>query len=67
MALSLDVTLSGPRSYEGKPETFPWVNALGRTNLGVGDIHQTCPALWKSWAALLALLQVFIVLHALSV
>jgi hypothetical protein len=35
--------------------------------VGVGDIHQTCTALWKSWAALLALLQVFIVLHALSV
>jgi adenosylcobinamide-phosphate synthase len=67
MALSLDVALSGPRSYDGKPETFPWVNAPGRTALGVGDIHQTCTALWKSWAALLALLQVFIVLHALSV
>ena len=48
MALSLDVALSGPRSYDGK-------------------IHQTCTALWKSWAAMLALLQVFIVLHALSV
>ena len=67
MALSLDVALSGPRSYDGKPENFPWVNAPGRTALGVGDIHQTCTALWKSWAALLALLQVFIVLHALSV
>ena len=67
MALSLDVALSGPRSYDGKLEAFPWVNAPGRTALGVGDIHQTCTALWKSWAALLALLQVFIVLHALSV
>ena len=67
MALSLDVALSGPRSYDGKLETFPWVNAPGRTALGVGDIHQTCTALWKSWAAMLALLQVFIVLHALSV
>ena len=67
MALSMDVALSGPRSYDGKPETFPLVNAPGRTALGVGDIHQTCTALWKSWAALLALLQVFIVLHALSV
>ena len=67
MALSLDVALSGPRSYDGKLEAFPWVNAPGRTALGVGDIHQTCTALWKSWAAMLALLQVFIVLHALSV
>ena len=67
MALSRDVALSGPGSYDGKLEAFPWVNAPGRTALGVGDIHQTCTALWKSWAAMLALLQVFIVLHALSV
>ena len=67
MALSLDVALSGPRSYGGQLETFAWVNASGRTALGVGDIHQTCAALWKSWAAMLALLQGLVIVHALLV
>ena len=67
MALSLDVALSGPRSYDSQLETFAWVNASGRTALGVSDIHQTCAALWKSWAAMLALLQGLVIMHALLV
>ena len=67
MALTLDVALSGPRAYEGRMESFPWVNRDGRKTLEISDIHQACATLWKTWAGLLALLQIVILLLALPV
>ncbi|GIT89827.1 cobalamin biosynthesis protein CobD [Jannaschia pagri] len=54
----LDVALSGPRSYDGRLQEFPWVNPTGRREAGPDDIDRACTALWKTWAAALALVLV---------
>ncbi len=54
MAVVLGVALSGPRSYNGEMRPFPWVHAEGRRDPGPAEIEATCAALWRAWAAMLA-------------
>lgn len=49
MAPALDVSLSGPRSYDGAREEFPWVNPEGRKDAGPDDVDGTIGLLWKAW------------------
>ncbi|WP_371154904.1 adenosylcobinamide-phosphate synthase CbiB [Jannaschia sp. 2305UL9-9] len=51
----LDVALSGPRSYDGEMQEFPWVNPNGRRDAGPDDIDRACKVLWRTWAGALAL------------
>ncbi len=39
MAGALNIALSGPRSYHGKPSNDEWVNEAGRRHLTQGDIR----------------------------
>lgn len=55
IAPALDVALSGPRSYGGVVEGFPWVHPDGRHSAGPGDIDASVAVLWKAWGAALAL------------
>ncbi len=55
MAVALDVSLSGPRSYHGEKRDFPWVWPEGRDDIGPDQIDAACSALWRAWAALLAI------------
>ena len=55
MARVLGVALSGPRSYDGVLQSFPFVNASGRKEIGSSDIDASISALWRVWAALLGL------------
>jgi adenosylcobinamide-phosphate synthase len=55
MAVVLDTALSGPRSYHGQRRDYPWVWPEGRRDIGPADIDRCVSALWRSWAALLAL------------
>lgn len=55
MAVALDVSLSGPRSYHGEKRDFPWVWPEGRDDIGPDQIDAACSALWRAWAALLGI------------
>jgi adenosylcobinamide-phosphate synthase len=50
MAPALGVSLSGPRSYDGAHEDFPWVNPDGRKDAGPDDVDRAIGLLWKVWA-----------------
>ncbi len=54
LAPVLNVALSGPRSYNGVRKTYPWVWPEGRRDPGADDIEAAADALWRVWAALLA-------------
>lgn len=54
MAASLEVSLAGPRSYDGETSEFPFVYPEGRRALGPDDIDLAASALWRAWALLLA-------------
>lgn len=54
LAPVLNVALSGPRSYNGIRKDFPWVWPEGRRDPGPDDIDAAADALWRIWAALLA-------------
>jgi adenosylcobinamide-phosphate synthase len=56
MAYALNISLAGPRSYDGKEQTFPWVNEAGRKSLDRNDITTTVHVLWMAWGAALCLL-----------
>ena len=53
MAVVLDLSLSGPRSYGGVMTAFPFVFPEGRRNAGPGDIDASVAVLWRSWAGFL--------------
>ncbi|MCF2871800.1 adenosylcobinamide-phosphate synthase CbiB [Octadecabacter sp. G9-8] len=55
MAPALDVSLSGPRSYDGVIEDFDWVHPDGRKDAGADDIDASVAMLWKAWVLGLAL------------
>ena len=55
MAHGLDIALSGPRSYDGVMQPYPFVNAEGERTLGPDDIDRTVRTLWRTWALTLAL------------
>ena len=54
LAPVLNVALSGPRSYNGLRKDYPWVWPEGRRDPGPDDIDAAADALWRVWAALLA-------------
>jgi len=54
MAVILGIALSGPRSYHGEMRDFPWVHSEGRRDPGPAEIEAACDALWRAWAAMLA-------------
>ncbi len=49
MAHGLDIALSGPRSYEGKMQDFPYVNHDGARDLTPCDIDRAVTVLWRTW------------------
>lgn len=55
MARALNTAIAGPRAYDGEMRDFPFVNERGRKTLGPDDIDAACRALWRTWAAFLAL------------
>ena len=55
MAYALEIRLSGPRSYEGQMQKFPWVNPIGRKNIGPSEIDNAIRILWATWVGVLAL------------
>jgi adenosylcobinamide-phosphate synthase len=62
MAASLNVALSGPRSYDGQMRDFPFVHPEGDRAPGPEAIDAACRALWRAWAMMLALVAVVAVL-----
>ena len=56
LAYSLGIALSGPRSYDGTMQNFPFVNPDGLKATGPDEIDSACGALWKCWLALVVLL-----------
>ena len=55
LAPVLNVSLAGPRSYNGVMTDYPWVWPEGRRDPGADDIDAACAALWRTWAGMLAL------------
>ena len=53
MAVVLDLSLSGPRSYDGVMTDFPYVYPEGRRDAGPTDIDASVAVLWRSWAGFL--------------
>ena len=53
LAPILGLALAGPRSYDGRMQDFPWVNAGGRRTTNSADIDAACAALWRSWGLVL--------------
>ncbi|WP_373636502.1 adenosylcobinamide-phosphate synthase CbiB [Yoonia sp. BS5-3] len=50
MAHGIDVALSGPRSYDGQTQDYPFVNPEGQHQLTLDHIDQSVAVLWRSWA-----------------
>jgi len=65
MAYGQDIALSGPRSYDGALQDYPFANAKGTRLLGPDDIDRTVTVLWKTWVLTLALAFAGAVLAAL--
>jgi adenosylcobinamide-phosphate synthase len=55
MAVVLNVALSGPRSYEGRVQDFPFVYPEGSSDPGPDQIEASVGVLWRVWIGLLAL------------
>ena len=49
MAGTLDIALSGPRTYEGVQTDDPFVNVAGRHEIALQDIDRAIQVLWKAW------------------
>jgi len=64
MALVLDISLAGPRSYDGQLQDFPFVHPKGRKDAGPDDIDAAVTVLWRVWAVTLA---AAIILSAITV
>lgn len=62
MAPALGIALSGPRSYDGTLQEFPWVHAAGRKAASPGDIDHAVQILWKAWGVAAALIVVIALL-----
>jgi len=50
MAGALDISLAGPRSYDGKLSEDLYVNHYGRRVLNAADIRGAVSILWRAWA-----------------
>ncbi len=62
MAGVLGVALSGPRSYDGEMQAFPFVNPEGARAIGAGEIEQAAAMLWRVWAMGLGLVVICAIL-----
>lgn len=51
-ARALGVALSGPRSYDGQMQAFPFVHPDGAHDIGAADIDRATGLLWRVWAVL---------------
>lgn len=51
-ARALDVALSGPRSYDGQMQDYPYVHPTGAGNIGPTEIDRAVGLLWRVWLAL---------------
>jgi len=49
MAVSLNVSLSGPRVYNGLNEDHPFVHPDGQRSIGSDDIMRSVAVLWRVW------------------
>ena len=58
MAVTLNTALSGPRSYDGKMQDFPWVWPEGTHTPGPDQIDAACSALWRAWGLMLLIVAV---------
>ena len=65
MAHALGISLSGPRSYSGKMQDFPWVNAYGRKEIGPIDIEKSVRTLWITWSGILVIVVISALLSAI--
>ena len=65
MAHALGISLSGPRSYSGKMQDFPWVNAYGRKEIGPIDIENSVRTLWTTWSGILVIVVISALLSAI--
>jgi len=54
MARALDVSLAGPRSYDGVTRPFPFVHPHGRREIGADEIEAAVARLWSAWGLALA-------------
>jgi adenosylcobinamide-phosphate synthase len=61
MAVVLDVALSGPRSYHGAVQDYPWVNPEGARHIGPVQIDRAVTALWRAWMLTLGIVAVLAV------
>ncbi len=55
MAVALDVSLSGPRSYHGERRDYPWVWPEGRADIGAAEVSRAVAALWRAWGLMTVL------------
>lgn len=62
MAVTLDLSLSGPRSYGGVMTEFPLVYPEGRQNAGAEDIDASVKALWRSWVGFVGVVVILAVI-----
>lgn len=49
MAVAINVSLAGPRSYDGKKQDFPFVHPEGDGVLTPAHIDAAVRALWRTW------------------
>jgi adenosylcobinamide-phosphate synthase len=49
MAHGLDIALSGPRSYDGQMQDFPYVNGDGARDLTPTHVDRAIHVLWQTW------------------
>lgn len=55
MAVSLDIALSGPRSYDGDTRDYPFVNSNGNKAIGPNEIDAAVSVLWRVWGICLVI------------
>lgn len=55
MAVSLNVALAGPRSYDGEMQEFPFVHPAGKREPGPEEIDAAIKLLWRAWMVLLVI------------
>ncbi|MEE9427199.1 MAG: adenosylcobinamide-phosphate synthase CbiB [Paracoccaceae bacterium] len=61
MAVCLNISLAGPRSYEGVNKDFPLVFPEGQSDLNSGHIDRAVQAIWKTWALALLIVAILAV------
>ena len=64
MAVVLNLSLSGPRSYDGVMTAFPFVYPEGRRDAGPSDIDASVAVLWRSWLGFLGCVLVIAIVIA---